>query len=136
LARLGRYHEAGPLFAKASELDPRQVEPLFGYAEARQKDGDYKGALDTYQQTYERGGGVTSALGIARNFVFLGQLQEARTVLEKEAAAHPDNRDVHYELSRVYARLGEKALALEQTQIVQHLQAESEHPGSKTGFAQ
>jgi tetratricopeptide (TPR) repeat protein len=121
LARLGKYHEAGPLFAKVAELAPEQVEALLGLAEAQQKDGDYQAALETYQRAAAKDGDVTAALGIARNLIFLGRVTEARSILEQSAAGNADNSQVHFELSRVYARLGEKQLAEEQTRIVQQL---------------
>ncbi|HCC59119.1 MAG TPA: hypothetical protein DEQ47_18025, partial [Solibacterales bacterium] len=36
LARLGRYREAGPLFARAAELAPGQIDSLLGLAEVQQ----------------------------------------------------------------------------------------------------
>lgn len=123
LARLGKYHEAGPLFAKAAELAPEQIEPLLGLAEAQQKDGDYQAALETYQRAVAKDGDVTAALGAARSLIFLGRVTEARGILEKCATVNADNSQVHFELSRVYARLGEKELAAEQTRIVQQLRA-------------
>jgi uncharacterized protein HemY len=48
---------------------------------------------------------------------------EARTILEQSATGNASNSQVHFELSRVYARLGEKELAEEQTRIVQQLRA-------------
>jgi tetratricopeptide (TPR) repeat protein len=123
LARLGKYHEAGPLFAKAVELAPEQVEPLLGLAEAQQKDGDYRAALETYQRAAAKDGDVTAALGAARSLIFLGRVTEARSILEQSATGNADNSQVHFELSRVYARLGEKQLAEEQTRIVQQLRA-------------
>jgi tetratricopeptide (TPR) repeat protein len=123
LARLGKYHEAGPLFAKTVELAPEQVEPLLGLAEAQQKDGDYQAALETYYRAAAKDGDVTAALGAARSLIFLGRLTEARSILEQSATRNADNSQVHFELSRVYARLGEKQLAEEQTRIVQQLRA-------------
>lgn len=123
LARLGKYHEAGPLFAKAAQLAPEQVEALLGLAEAQQKDGDYQAALETYQRAAAKDGDVTAALGIARSLIFLGRVTEARSILEQSATGNASNSQVHFELSRVYARLGEKELAEEQTRIVQQLRA-------------
>jgi tetratricopeptide (TPR) repeat protein len=123
LARLGKYHEAGPLFARAAQLAPEQVEALLGLAEAQQKDGDYQAALETYQRAAAKDGDVTAALGIARSLIFLGRVTEARTILEQSATGNASNSQVHFELSRVYARLGEKELAEEQTRIVQQLRA-------------
>ncbi len=109
------------MFAKAAELAPEQVEALLGLAEAQQKDGDYQAALETYQRAAAKDGDITAALGAARSLVFLGRVTEARSILEQSAAGNASNSQVHFELSRVYARLGEKQLAEEQTRIVQQL---------------
>jgi tetratricopeptide (TPR) repeat protein len=125
LARLGKYHEAGPLFAKAAELAPNQPEPLLGLGEAEQKDGNYEAALQHYQQAMSQNGGPTAVLGAARSLVFLRRLPEARTMLEQSLHNFEENSQLHYELSRVYARLGEKELAAEQTKITQRLKTQT-----------
>jgi tetratricopeptide (TPR) repeat protein len=132
LARLGRYHEAGPLFAKAAELAPDEVEPLLGLGEAQQKDGEYQAALASYQRALSKDGDLTATLGAARNLIFLNRLAEARTLLEHSAAENRSNSQLHFELSRVYARLGERRLAEEQTRIVQQLRAQ---PGQENRSA-
>lgn len=126
LALLGKYHEAGPLFAKAAELAPDQVEPLLGLGEAQQKDGNYDAALATYQRALSKDGDVTAVLGAARSLIFLGRLTEARELLEQSAVANADNSQLHFELSRIYARLGERQLAEEQTRIVQQLRRQDQ----------
>jgi tetratricopeptide (TPR) repeat protein len=132
LTRLGRYHDAGPLFAKAAELAPQQVEPLLGLAEAQQKDGDYQAALETYRKAALRDRSVTALLGEARSLVYLGRLAEARTLLEQGVSQNSGDAQVHFELSRVYARMGEKQRAEEQTRLVQQLRAQNAQVDSKT----
>ncbi|MCU1260418.1 MAG: tetratricopeptide repeat protein [Bryobacterales bacterium] len=130
LARLGRYRDAGPLFARTIELAPGQIDGLLGLAEVQQKRGDYAASLGTYERalTIDRTN-VTASLGTARNMVLTRDISGARAILEAALAAHPDNSQLHYELARVYARLGEKALAAEQTRILQELRAsESKTP--------
>ncbi|MGI8989963.1 MAG: tetratricopeptide repeat protein [Bryobacteraceae bacterium] len=130
LARLGRYRDAGPLFARAAELAPGQIDGLLGLAEVQQKQGDYAASLETYQRALaiDRNN-VTASLGAARDMILTKDISGARSVLEAAIVTHPENSQLHYELSRVYARLGEKALAAEQTQILQQLRArESKTP--------
>jgi Flp pilus assembly protein TadD len=50
-------------------------------------------------------------------------MAEARGVLESAVKVHGENSQLHYELSRVYARLGERDLAAQETRIVQELRA-------------
>jgi tetratricopeptide (TPR) repeat protein len=131
LARLGRYHEANPLFAKAAALTPDRVEALLGLAEAQQKDGAYEESLATYQRAIQQDRDVTAVLGAARDLIFLNRLTEARTLLEQSIPNHADSSQIHLELSRVYARIGEKQLAEEQTRIVQQLRAQNQ-PANQT----
>jgi tetratricopeptide (TPR) repeat protein len=130
LSRLGQYRDAGPLFARAAELAPGSIESLLGLAEVQQKQGDYAGSLGVYQRVLAIDAANTAAsLGAARNLIATKDLVAARSVLESSVAAHPDHSPSHYELARVYAQLGEKSLAAEQTQILQRLRAhESETP--------
>jgi len=122
LARLGRYRDSGPLFARAAELAPSQIDGLLGLAEVQQKQGDYAASLETYQRALAADrSNLTASLGAARDMILTKDFSGARPVLEAALAVHPDNSQLHYELSRVYARLGEKALAAEQTQIFQDL---------------
>jgi len=124
LARLGRYREAGPVFQQALELAPEQIECLLGLAEVEQKQGDYAASLEAYDRVLSLESGNLSALvGRARDLVFLKRLPEARAVLEEAAGRHPENSQLHFELSRVYARLGEGQLAAEQTKKLQELRA-------------
>jgi tetratricopeptide (TPR) repeat protein len=132
LARLGRYHEAGLEFAKASELAPDDIDALLGLAEAQQKDGDYQGSFDTYQRALARDGDVTAALGTARSLMFLGKPADARAVLEQSAAANANNSQLHIELSRIYARLGQKDLAAQQAQLGQQLRAQESATATST----
>jgi tetratricopeptide (TPR) repeat protein len=133
LARLGKYHEAGVQFAKAAELEPGDIDALLGMAEAQQKDGDYQGSFETYQRALARDGDVTAALGAARSLMFLGKPAEARTVLEQFAGANANNSQLHFELSRIYARLGEKDLAAQQAQLGQQLRIQESSTATGAG---
>jgi len=123
LARLGRYQQAGPLFAKAVELAPEQVEPLLGLAEVQQKAGDYAASLGTYQRVLGLDtNNLTATLGAGKDLVQLRRVAEARDLLEKAAGQHANEPQLHIELSRVYARLGDSEKAAEQMRILRDLQ--------------
>jgi tetratricopeptide (TPR) repeat protein len=124
LARIGRYHDASPAFSKAASLAPDRVEPLLGLAEAQQKDGAYEESRATYQRAIPLDRDATAILGAARDLIFLNRLSDARTLLEQSVAEHNTSSQMHLELSRVYARMGEKQLAEEQTRIVQQLRTQ------------
>ncbi|MBV9227651.1 MAG: tetratricopeptide repeat protein [Acidobacteriaceae bacterium] len=124
LARLGRYVEAGPSFAKAVELAPGEREALLGLAEVQNKSGNYNDSLATYRQVLAIDAtDLTAQLGAAKNLIATGKMAEAKDQLEKASAAHFDNPQIHFELSRVYARLGDRDGAAEQTRIVERLRS-------------
>jgi tetratricopeptide (TPR) repeat protein len=129
LARLGRYGDAGPAFTEALKLAPDQLDSMLGLGEVQQKKGDYAASLQTYRQALAQDrDNAAATLGVARNLLLLQKVAEARPVLEAAIKAHPENPQLHYELSRVYARLGERELAAEQSQVVKQLGS----GGSKT----
>jgi tetratricopeptide (TPR) repeat protein len=122
LARLGRYQEAGPLFGKATELAPSDIDSWLGLAEVQNKGGNYEGSLSSYQRVLALDReNLTAQVGAARDLVALGKLNNAKETLERAASAHPQSAQVHVELSKVYARLGARELAAEQTRISQQL---------------
>jgi tetratricopeptide (TPR) repeat protein len=124
LARLGKYSEAGPQFKRALELAPGQIDSLLGLAEVQQKEGDYTASMATYQQALSvDSANLTATLGAARNLVSLQKLADARSVLEQALERHAASSQLHYELARVYARLGEREKAAEQMRITQELRS-------------
>jgi tetratricopeptide (TPR) repeat protein len=125
LARLGKYQEAGPSFERAIELLPQNIEPILGLAEVQNKAGRYEASLASYRQVlgFETEN-LAADLGASRDLVALGRFPEARDLLEKASSAHQANPQIHIELARVYARLGARDLAMEQTRISQRLREE------------
>lgn len=124
LARLGHYAEAGPEFARTLELAPGEIDAMMGLGEVEQKAGDHSASLQTYQRALALdAANSTASAGAARDLIVLQRIAEARQLLEASSAAHPDNSQLHYELSRVYARLGERELAAEQTRLFNQLRA-------------
>lgn len=124
LARLGRYREAGPCFQRAVEIAPRDIDSYLGLAETQNKSGSYDASLASYKKALEIDPeNLAAQLGAGKNLVALRRLPEAQDLLEKAATLHPGSPQVHFELSRIYARLGADDRAAEQTQIVQQLQS-------------
>lgn len=127
LARLGKYQEARLSFETAAELAPGDPEPLLGLAEAQNKAGQYEDSLATYRRILQAdSANLTAGLGASRNLISMGRLSEARDLLEKTSSSHKDSSQVHIELARVYARMGERDRAAEQTRISQQLREAEE----------
>jgi tetratricopeptide (TPR) repeat protein len=124
LARVGRYAEAGPEFKRALELAPGHVDSLLGLAEVQQKQGNYADSLATYQQALAVDpANLTATLGAARDLISLQKFADARELLERALERHAASSQLHYELSRVYARAGEREKAAEQMRITQELRS-------------
>jgi tetratricopeptide (TPR) repeat protein len=122
LARLGRYQQAGPSFLQAVDLAPEQAEPLLGLAEVQNKSADYSGSLASYRRVLAlEPANLTAELGAARDLIALGEPADARDILQSACTAHSENRQLHIELSRVYARLGDRDHAAEQMRILERL---------------
>jgi Tfp pilus assembly protein PilF len=64
---------------------------------------------------------LAARLGLARSLIALRRLPEARQVLEEGLREAPNDLALRVELSRVYARLGEAALAAEQSRIAEQI---------------
>jgi thioredoxin-like negative regulator of GroEL len=122
LAVAGKYQEAGPVFQRALELAPDNVPALLGLADVQFRSGSYQEALATYRRAAELDKSDAAAqVGIAKSLISLNRFAEAQGVLESAVAAHPDDYQLRFELSRVYARLGDKERAAEQARIMQQL---------------
>lgn len=125
LARLGRYSDAGPEFERALQLAPGQLDSLLGMGEVQQKQGDYPASLQSYRSALAADPGNAAAiLGVARSLLFLRKIAEAREVLESGIKNHPRDGRLHFELARVYSRLGERDLAAREARLVQELDAQ------------
>ena len=120
LVKAGRYQEAGVAFGEVLKLNPAQPEAELGLADSLQKSGQYAAALEHYRAA---GPSLAARLGEARILVSLKKPEEARKVLEDTLPQYPSDVPLRLELSRIYARLGQSALAAEQAKIVEELRA-------------
>lgn len=120
LVKSGKYQQAGAAFEQALRLNPGRKEAELGLADSLQKSGQHEAALDHYRAL---DASLAARLGQSRSLIALKRLEEARTLLEQALAEYPSDVALRVELSRVYARLGQPALAAEQAKIVEQLRA-------------
>lgn len=129
LARLGRYQDARPAFEEVLRLAPAHPEAELGLADTLQKAGEHGPAAEHYQAALNGPTAALSArLGLARSLVALRKLTDARAVLEQGLTDHPSDVTLRLDLSRVYARLGESAMASEQARIAEDLRTRQAKP--------
>jgi tetratricopeptide (TPR) repeat protein len=129
LARLGRYQEARPAFAATLKLAPGYPEAELGFADTLARSGDHAAAVEHYQAAVKNERtSVAARSGLGRSLIALRRFPEARRLLEESVAAYPAETPLRVELSRVYARMGEAALAAEQTKLIEKLRTEGSRP--------
>ena len=81
-------------------------------------EGEYERAIESYQRSLELAPtGMTRYRAIGRCYRELGNLAEAKANLERNLQRTPFNPKTHYELSLVYADLGDHQQALEHLSI-------------------
>jgi tetratricopeptide (TPR) repeat protein len=122
LVRIGRYQDARPSFEKTSQLDPDNVMAKLGHADVLQRKGDAEGSLIVYRSVLAlEPQNLAAQLGSAKALFLLNRYAEARDLLESALAEHSESATLHFELARVYARLGDHAHAEEHTRQFQKL---------------
>lgn len=108
LNRQKLYGDAKPLLLRALSLAPENVEAISSLAEAEEGLGELKDAEDHARRALARSADdPTANLVVAMVLMKQEAFAEARDALLKAAAADPQSSKVHYQLSLVYARLGD-----------------------------
>ena len=129
LTRLGRYQEAQPAFAATLKLAPGYPEAELGLADTLARSGDHDAAVGHYRAAIgSPRTAIAARAGLGRSLIALRRFADARSLLEESVAAYPSESSLRVELSRTYARLGEQALAAEQTKIIEQLRNEGSRP--------
>jgi arylsulfatase A-like enzyme/tetratricopeptide (TPR) repeat protein len=113
--RRGNKEQADAYYRQALRADPKFPRALHVYADMYFRQGDYKNALAYYEKTLERAPRNFEAIvqaGVAAQR--LGDMQTGLRYAERGAALRPDSWMPPYNAACIYARQGERALALEQ----------------------
>ena len=87
-----------------------------------QRKGDAEGSLNVYRSVLAlEPQNLPAHLGSAKDLAVLNRYAESRDLLETALSQHPESAALHFELARVYARLGDRARADEHTKLFQRL---------------
>jgi tetratricopeptide (TPR) repeat protein len=106
------FAEANTALSRSLELQADSPDALAALAEAEIGLGDYDGAAGHAQQAIARApANATANFSIAMVLMRRGEYAAARDALLKAGAEDPDSPKVAYQLSLVYARLGDDATA-------------------------
>jgi len=102
--------DARALLRRALDLDPESLEALAALAEASAGDGDIESAeRDATRALTRDPGNATANLVIGMVRMAQQRYPEARAALDAAAAADPHSPKPDYQLSLVYARMGDQA---------------------------
>jgi tetratricopeptide (TPR) repeat protein len=114
------FTEAKTALAHSLELQADSTETIAALAEAEIGLGDYDRAAVYAQQALVRApANATANLSIGMERLHRGKYDEARDALLKAAAADPESPKAAYQLSLVYARLGDEATAQHYVELYQ-----------------
>ena len=106
------YTDARPLLRRALDLDPESVEALAALSEAEAGSGDLESAERDATRALSRAStNATANLVIGMVRITQQRYPDARDALLAAAAADPRSPKPEYQLSLVYARLGDQANA-------------------------
>ena len=107
-----QFAEAQAVLTRSLELDPEKPETISALAEAEASLGDLKGAEQHARRALETApSDATAHLVIGMVRLQQSRYEEARDALVQAAAADPQSPKADYQLSLVYARLGDSANA-------------------------
>ena len=104
------FTDARPLLRRALDLDPQSIETLAALSEAEAGDGDMAAAeRDATRVLAREGANATANLVIGMVRMTQQRYAEARDALIAAATADPRSPKPEYQLSLVYARMGDQA---------------------------
>jgi cytochrome c-type biogenesis protein CcmH/NrfG len=104
------FADARPLLRRALDLDPQSVETLAALSEASAGDGDLASAERDAARVLERDAqNATANLVIGMVRMAQQRYAEGRDALNAAAASDPRSPKPEYQLSLVYARMGDQA---------------------------
>ena len=117
LSHAGRLDEAASRYETIAAAEPAEAAPLLGLAELRRLRGDVPGAVEALRRAYERTGDDAGAKALAlvrsESQYDAVEVAEARARLEEALADARRQYVSPLELARLWARVGDKAKALE-----------------------
>jgi tetratricopeptide (TPR) repeat protein len=103
------FADARPLLRRALDLDPQSVETLAALSEAEAGDGDMEAAERNAARVLARdAGNATANLVVGMVRMAQQRYAEARDALLVAASADPRSPKPEYQLSLVYARMGDQ----------------------------
>jgi Flp pilus assembly protein TadD len=124
MANLGRYQDARPYYEDAIRINASFTEAYDSLGELQFRSGEYQAALQSFEKARSLDSQNAAAQrGIGRTLIRLGRYHEALTEIGESIATHPDDAELHFALSQVYTRLGDRERAADAAATFQRLRA-------------
>lgn len=121
-AQGGQTERAQAQLARCTEIDPSNTEARYRLALSFKSQGENKRAITLLEEVIERAPDHAVALrDLGALHLESGDDAKARGYLERAAALLPKDGDTHFQLARLYNRIGETALAKQHQEIFQKL---------------
>jgi tetratricopeptide (TPR) repeat protein len=120
----GRYAAAKEYLRKAIQLDPAYPASYQLLAGVFLKEEDYSEAVAWYRKASRRmPEDIETLLGLSKALLGSGQTAESLTTLLNAGRIAPSDARVHLQLSRLYFRMGNEALAEQEAELALKLKA-------------
>jgi len=128
-AQSGQTERAQTQLARCTEIDPSNTEARYRLALSFKSQGENKRAIALLEEVLERAPDHAVALrDLGALYLDSGDDAKARSRLERAVALLPNDGDTHFQLTRLYNRIGETALAKQHQEIFQKLRG----PGGRS----
>jgi tetratricopeptide (TPR) repeat protein len=104
------------------EIDPNNYEASYQLGLSHKTQGDAAKAIEYYERTLRLYPNHVSGLrDLGAVYMETGDEAKARPILEKAALLSPNDPDIHFQMSRLYNIIGERALGKKHLEIFQKL---------------
>ena len=121
-AQRGETERAQAQLARCNEIDPSNTEARYQLALSYKSQGENKRAIALLEEVIERSPDHAIAMrDVGALYLESDDDAKARSYLERAVALLPRDGDTHFQLVRLYNRIGETALAKQHQEIFQKL---------------
>ena len=122
---LGNYDNALTYFETAANRNPRRPETWIQIGYCKVKQGRNDEAIKAYQRALQLRPNSTEAYNkLGDAYYYAGRLNEAIEAYKQAARLRPDQAEAYYNLGLAYLEIGDRESAMEQSRLLQSIDAE------------
>jgi Flp pilus assembly protein TadD len=122
---LGNYDNALTYFETAANRNPRRPETWIQIGYCKVKQGRNDEAIKAYQRALQLRPNSTEAYNkLGDAYYYAGRLNEAIEAYKQAARLRPDQAEAYYNLALAYMEIGDRESAMEQSRLLQSIDAE------------